>query len=634
MQISRGSARRLFALLCLALPIAPITVLADTPAEVKSEIGRCISMREAASEDAIVLANDLLARTDLGVGDRIMTVACLAGAQAVTADADAAAESISNALALLDKSNTTPVERMRGHAILADVLLAIGDDRRALASATIAQDLAHELGDLKMQEILLVNLSRLYADYLDELDHSIELLQQAMELAATQGREDPHLTFFYGMNLVRGKRYEEAMPALDRALQLMPKGAVGPAEMAVLRINTHRAEVFQSRGETDRARSLLDTSVTEQRRLNDAIGLAVSLTKLARLQVQLGELDSALGNAEEAVELAMRGKFRLETRQALDALADVHGARGELAPALATLRRSHALDADYLRTQNVRVLAGMQAQMSNQTAQLSLTHAERLRAFAFGALILTLTFGAGIAVIQSYRYRRLNITSMTDPLTSVLNRRGAMQRLDAGELDPSTAEVDQDASRGVLMLLDVDHFKSINDRYGHPVGDEVLRAISKRVKGLCSRHDIVARWGGEEFLIACNNMTPVQAEQLAERIRSAFEGVPVITHENEDVKVTVSLGFAPHGFFPGEIQDRWQDSLALADHALYCAKHSGRNAWIGLWGMQAGVGTPLHIVRQFTERAQTKGWIKVLGSRTHNMIDGTAVEQHEFLTRA
>src|SRR5690606_17774767 len=128
------------------------------------------------------------------------------------------------------------------------------------------------------------------------------------------------------------------------------------------------------------------------------------------------------------------------------------------------------------------------------------------RALALGALLLTLTFGAGIAAIQAYRYRRLSITSANDALTGVLNRRGAMQRLDAGALESHSAGGNVgDASRAVLMLLDVDHFKSINDRFGHPVGDEVLRAIAKRLKAVCSSHDIVARWGGEEFLVACNS---------------------------------------------------------------------------------------------------------------------------------
>ncbi|MGI4730693.1 MAG: GGDEF domain-containing protein [Janthinobacterium lividum] len=149
-----------------------------------------------------------------------------------------------------------------------------------------------------------------------------------------------------------------------------------------------------------------------------------------------------------------------------------------------------------------------------------------------------------------------------DALTGLLNRRGAMQEL-AGRKREAT---------GVIALCDVDRFKQINDRFGHGVGDRVLKGIAASLSGSLNPH-VVARWGGEEFFIYLDGVSTAAATALLERAR---EGVEARTFRlRDDGKaigtVTVSIGLAD---FAGISV---ADSIEAADRMLYVAKRDGRN---------------------------------------------------------
>jgi two-component system cell cycle response regulator len=156
----------------------------------------------------------------------------------------------------------------------------------------------------------------------------------------------------------------------------------------------------------------------------------------------------------------------------------------------------------------------------------------------------------------------------TDPLTGLPNRRAAERRLD---------ELARDALRtGVphgLVILDVDHFKAINDTHGHDGGDEVLRTVGARLARALRPSDLLARWGGEEFVVAVR--APAGRDGLhaiADRLRRAMADTPVILASGIPVPVTISLGAAL--LPPGRPVS---DAYRAADAALYAAKAAGRN---------------------------------------------------------
>jgi diguanylate cyclase (GGDEF)-like protein len=162
------------------------------------------------------------------------------------------------------------------------------------------------------------------------------------------------------------------------------------------------------------------------------------------------------------------------------------------------------------------------------------------------------------------RYRR---ESLTDPLTGVANRRGFFQ---SGErlLMRSRFACEPTA----LVLFDLDHFKSINDRYGHLAGDDVLISFSRSATSHLRPNDLFARIGGEEFASLLPNTTPQDAIWLAERVRAGVEAAPQSAEEHT-IRITVSVGVALSNDATADLAGL----LKAADEALYRAKEAGRN---------------------------------------------------------
>ena len=131
----------------------------------------------------------------------------------------------------------------------------------------------------------------------------------------------------------------------------------------------------------------------------------------------------------------------------------------------------------------------------------------------------------------------------------------------------------------LIIIIDLDNFKSINDSYGHATGDLVIKAFANVLR-MCGREsDVLARWGGEEFLWYCTDASLDEGVKLCERVRAMFDETP-IEIDNNVLNVTCSLGFAPFPIWGDPKQD-WDESLKIADAALYDAKNSGRNTWVG-----------------------------------------------------
>jgi len=156
-----------------------------------------------------------------------------------------------------------------------------------------------------------------------------------------------------------------------------------------------------------------------------------------------------------------------------------------------------------------------------------------------------------------------------DPLSGILNRRGfdlEIERLRSSDDGPSMPLS--------IVMLDIDHFKKINDHYGHAFGDQVIRAVAQSLVALTQRKDIAARLGGEEFVLLLPDTPANGAREVAERIRRAIAGGRIRTRDAESPigQVTVSCGVAQ--VLPDESVD---DAMLRADRALYGAKQSGRN---------------------------------------------------------
>lgn len=164
---------------------------------------------------------------------------------------------------------------------------------------------------------------------------------------------------------------------------------------------------------------------------------------------------------------------------------------------------------------------------------------------------------------------RLRLLSVTDELTGLLNRRGFDAARDSGP--PQTLAQTTDVA---LLALDIDHFKRVNDTYGHKAGDLVLQAISRVLDTEVGLTGIVARYGGEEFVVLLWNGELVETQMLAERLRARIERTAVSIGEGQgSLRVTASFGVA----FAARDGVDWTALHEYADEALYAAKAAGRN---------------------------------------------------------
>ena len=167
-------------------------------------------------------------------------------------------------------------------------------------------------------------------------------------------------------------------------------------------------------------------------------------------------------------------------------------------------------------------------------------------------------------VVDAIELRQI---ATTDSLTGALTRRGFDM-----EMSRELARAKRFQNDISLIAIDIDHFKSVNDRYGHAVGDDVLRSLVATVKSEIRDTDIVARMGGEEFVVALPETDLAGARNFAERIRERIAGAQTSVRDHH-IRVTASLGVATCD----ASDTSWETALGKADHALYRAKRSGRN---------------------------------------------------------
>ena len=183
-------------------------------------------------------------------------------------------------------------------------------------------------------------------------------------------------------------------------------------------------------------------------------------------------------------------------------------------------------------------------------------------------LLLNLSFHAANVVRNLRSVEEARREAVTDDLTALYNRRACDKRL--------AEEVDRAQRYGrpfSVLMMDVDHFKAVNDRYGHPGSDLVLKQVAQRLARQLRQVDVAARYGGEEFMVILPETPGESAALVADRIRRAIAAETVAMPSGDEVSVTVSIGVAS---FPDDADTR-DGLISAADRALSAAKHTGRN---------------------------------------------------------
>ncbi|HYC38533.1 MAG TPA: tetratricopeptide repeat-containing diguanylate cyclase [Usitatibacter sp.] len=422
----------------------------------------------------------------------------------------------------------------------------LSDYGRALEMYELALRGFREAGDARWQARVISNIGNVEIQ-LGNFSAALELFDQALDI-----RRDIHDTEGAGFDLnnaafghiqralqLRGGgdrescqiEAETALRLLDRALAIARQFGYKRLEAFCLQT---MGEAYQAMARPEVALGMADQFLQLARESNDKWIEAYGHACVGELRHQTGEHEAALGQLREALATFESLGARDQQARVLRVLSQAHEALGNLTEALACIRRAGEIE------QRLR---------SEETESRARAIAARRRLEQ--------------ARLETERYRRL---AMEDALTGLANRRQLDERLEA-----LMREARKAGQVVTVALADVDHFKGINDRFSHAVGDEVLRCVGEILRSHCRLGDIVGRYGGEEFMLVFRNLEMRAASEICERVRRTVEGWdwPSI---HPHLRVTLSMGLASSASF-----DEPQGVVDAADHWLYEAKHHGRN---------------------------------------------------------
>lgn len=581
-----------------------------------SQIERCFGLRETHPGDAVAIAHAALSTPDLPVPEAIKLQSCLARGAALTGDALTAIEAVDRIETLLAASPQPPEFALRALSNAGAALQLAGDVPRALALYTRAFEAAEASESDIAQVKMLNNVGNIHSEELEAFDAAERIFARAQAIADADGRPEPVLGYNRGLNHVRAGRSDAARAAFVAALP--------QAEALALGVVVHRTRAELAALDRPASEALPTLAgIAEAQRSDDPSGAAVSLMRMSRLALDAGSDAQALTHAREAVEIARLGAFRIEYRDAMRAEVAALRAQGLYEAALDVQQTLRDVEVRALRSQNLGTLAGLQARLEDRHSASELArlheqrrvdalnqqHTRKLRSTAIAGLAILVVLMLAFAWYQRRVNRHLHRLSSVDSLTRLLNRRAAIRALRAMSNPP------HGQARPVVFLLDIDHFKHSNDAHGHSTGDAILVEVAARLGRCCRPGDLVARWGGEEFLVACPALDLRGASDVAERLRAVVADTAFALEDGETA-LSMSIGFAcwpEHAAQGAARHERWREAVDLADRALYASKRGGRDAWTGLWCDAPGLD--VKAILRDPDAAIADGTIEAVGSR-------------------
>ena len=362
------------------------------------------------------------------------------------------------------------------------------------------------------------------------------------------------------------------------------------------------SDFFLKKADYKTAGAQAERALALARELHDTGTETVALANMGLAQISLHQLELGKRHVHEAIAIEDRRGSVTGQSELWRELGTYLEKAGDLPDAIAAYQRHRRLATTLLRADEQKAILALQEQydadgraralaLLNRQSALKAEQLERgdlqQRLWALLALAFVLLFGVVALLVRRVRQtnallttsnEQLQMQSERDPLTGLANRRHFQARMRQLAADGRLA--------GTYFLIDLDHFKSINDRYGHGAGDAVLVEVARRLRQTLRDDDLVARWGGEEFLVVVRALAPEQVDTLARRLLTALDDAPV-TVAAKRIAVSGSIGYATFPIGPAALPVPWERAIDLVDTAMYLAKAHGRHRAYGVRVMQA-----------------------------------------------
>jgi diguanylate cyclase (GGDEF)-like protein len=467
---------------------------------------------------------------------------------------------------------------LRGH-----VLRVLGQDEAALPFLEQALDLAVKMHDDPRTVHAMLSLARIYTDS-GNFDRAMVQLDASRALATRLGDETALVETEERVADIadrRGDRTAERRASLAGLEHAQRSESSKWLEIALLNLGDSylkTRDFAESLKYSKEAMPLM--SRTHQ---HDDEQIALFNEGLA--YIGLGSIKAGEKLAEAAIAEALAGSDLLDAKELLREYADALEHAGYLMMAIQVYHRYDETSEKFMTNTRQRAFLELSAQFDDERKARELELLRRDNALKvsemrgqrlYQQLILAgALFIACICAALVWAYfrvtktnERLRFSSEHDPLTGLSNRRYFNERVLA-----------VDGCRpvgGCVLLADLDHFKRINDTYGHPAGDAVLAVMSQRLSAALRENDKLVRWGGEEFLAVLGPMTGAQADLTAERLLQAVRNEPVVWN-GQMIYCTISIGYASFPMAGVSTDISLESAISLVDKALYEAKRRGRD---------------------------------------------------------
>jgi diguanylate cyclase (GGDEF)-like protein len=474
-------------------------------------------------------------------------------------------------------------ERFRIEVLRGAVLEFIGEQESAARSYEGALDLAREMKSVPHELRALQRLVN-FNVRANNLDRASQQLEASRKLALGSGNEVALTSLsMQAANIASARgdvpsavRFSEE--ALEHARKTTSKQllavALGYVADGGLRTGDYRASLRHSEEALELARHLRRNGLEQTTRFN------MGMAKIGLGDIVAGKklCESAIDETQEGGNITDAEAMLLEYAAMLEHVGDFQGA-------VAINHRSNKLRDQIMTTARQKAMLELTSKFDDErkTREIDLLkrdnalksanlRAQQLRQALTVMIAVVVVLIAGALAWAFTRVRRANgklrHASEHDTLTGVRNRRYFNDKVLARHVDRSF--------NGSVVLLDLDHFKRINDFFGHPGGDAVLQAIAKRLQDSLRENDTLVRWGGEEFLVVLPAMSREQLTTTVRRLLAVVQDKPVLWR-SQVIPVTISIGYAAFPVSPGTMDVSLDRAIALVDKALYEAKKLGRN---------------------------------------------------------
>jgi diguanylate cyclase (GGDEF)-like protein len=512
-------------------------------------------------------------------------------------------------------------------ALDAAVLGAIGQGNLVVAGTYVQTmlDLSRRYEDRRL-ETLTVGTQAFLSERNGNPTETNRYMAQAYRLAQQEGSPRLRiLTTIIDAVIHRFRQQQDVSERLYEDMLKVARSAHLPREEGRLLVNL--SDVYLKRGQPARALEAIDRALPIIRLYNNRHSERVLLHNATLAHLALGRVTEAKAEMAHVLELWQRDTGPGQRMDALREFGEALAQAGDTAGAIELFHKEQALQKEIRATNKAAAEQEMKARFDQDSQKRRIELMARDNDLKSAELAnqqlsrrLWMLAGVGmamlavLAVLMYRRVREMNRTlvkheallrahSERDALTGLANRRQFREVMRVRGADRSF--------NGALLMVDVDHFKRINDRHGHASGDKVLIEMSRRLQQAMRGDDLVARWGGEEFLVFAPGVEGSELDQLADRVRRAIAETPMVLESGDTLDVTVSIGYASFPLPNSHVPVTWEQAVNLADLSLYTAKNHGRNRAVGIIRTTAGTRDALREVADDLARAHQEGRVEL-----------------------